>query len=186
MVLPLFEQRTELVGGRTPVRVVAQIGGELLGLLHDLRALGHGFGHRFLAGLRDAFLLGLGFGLEFVELGVQRGDVAHHIRVLGFRGERLQRLIDLARLNRVRLQARGEQVQLRLEVEVTASIQCERLIVRGVRVLAHFTLGVAFLDIHHAVVVHTAEAFGLGDVRLGESARLRDRRMCCGLGQCSR
>ena len=37
VVLPLFEQRTELVGGRTPVRVVAQIGAVPRGSRHVLQ-----------------------------------------------------------------------------------------------------------------------------------------------------
>ena len=41
MLLPLLEEITELVRGRTPVRVVAQRGGQRLGLLDDRGALLH-------------------------------------------------------------------------------------------------------------------------------------------------
>ena len=167
MLLPLLEEIAELVRGRTPVRVVAQRGGQRLGLLHNRGALGHGLVHRGLAGLGDGGLLGGGLGLQLLELRLDGGDVAHHGRFGGLLGQGLERVVDLTVLDVGGLQTVGEQVQLGLQIQIPACVQRQRLLHGGVRELADLAFGIALAHEHGAVVVHAAERLGRRHVGLG-------------------
>ena len=127
MGLPFVEQRAELVCGRTPVRVVAQSGGDGFGLLHDCRTLLDRLGDGFLAAVREFFLLRLAVLLELLELRTQFGDIAHDSGLLGFLAQQLDRFVDLMGLDGAGVQTVREDIELFLQIEEPAGIQGECL-----------------------------------------------------------
>ena len=167
MVLPLVEQVAELVGGGAPVGVVAQGGRQSFGLLDDGGALGDGLGLSSLARFGDLGLLGLAGGLQFHVTGLEGREVAHHRRFGGFFAQQLHGLVDFTGLDVGGGQARGQQIELGLEIQEATGVQCQRLLLGGVRELSDLTFAVAVLDEDGAVVIDPAESFGGFDVGLG-------------------
>ena len=161
MLLPLLEQRTELVGSGTPVRVITQSGGKGLGLLHNGGAFGDCLGHGLLAGFRDGVLLRRSLLAQLFQLRLECGDVAHDRRLLDFLRQRGERLVDLTGLDRIGLESICEYVEFGLEVEVTARVQGQCLVGRRIGELPHLTLFLALLHVYGAVAIHTAEALRL-------------------------
>lgn len=98
MLLPLLEERTELVCGGTPVGVLVEGISQRLGLLHNGGALLDGLGDSGLACLGQRGFLGCAFLLQRLELGLESGQITHHCRLFGFRGQRLDGLVDFAGL----------------------------------------------------------------------------------------
>lgn len=169
MLLPLLEERTELVCGGTPVGVLVEGISQRLGLLHNGGALLDGLGDSGLACLGQRGFLGCAFLLQRLELGLESGQITHHCRLFGFRGQRLDGLVDFAGLHIVGLELVREQVQLGLQIKVTAGIQSQRLFLGGIRELTDLTFSFAVLDEHSTIVGDTAECFGGLHIGIGEA-----------------
>ena len=169
VILPLLEQRTELVRGGTPVGVVAQGIGQSLGLLHNRGTFGQRLGDGGLVGLAQLGLLGRSGLLQCFELGLERLNISDDGRLLDFGGKRLDGLVDLTVLHIAGLEPVGEQVELCLQIEIATGIQCQGLFLGSVRELSDLAFSLAFLHEHGAVIGDTAERFGGLDIGFGES-----------------
>ena len=180
MLLPLLEERTELVCGGTPVGVLVEGISQRLGLLHNGGTLLDGLGDSGLACFRQLGLLGHAFFLQSLELSLKSGQITHHCRLFGFRGQRLDGLVDFAGLHIVGLELVREQVQLGLQIKVTAGIQSQRLFLGGIRELTDLTFSFAVLDEHSTIVGDTAEYFGGLHIGIGEAGGCGSRAVCCG------
>ncbi len=189
VLLPLLEQRTELVRGGTPVGVLVEGIRQRLGLLHDHGALRDRLRDGGLAGLRQRLLLRGAFLLQRLELGLDGGQIADDGRLFGLGGERLDGFVDFTRLHVVGLEPVGEQVELLLQVQVATGVQRQGLFLGCVGELADLALAFAVLDEHGAVIGDAAECLGCLDVGLGEAGRgrCRSRRaLRCLLGESGR
>ncbi len=169
VILPLLEQRTELVRGGTPVGVVAQGIGQSLGLLHNRGTFGQRLGDGGLVGLAQLGLLGRSGLLQCFELGLERLNISDDGRLLDFGGKRLDGLVDLTVLHIAGLEPVGEQVELCRQIEIATGIQCQGLFLGSVRELSDLAFSLAFLHEHGAVIGDTAERFGGLDIGFGES-----------------
>ena len=169
MLLPLLEERAELVGSGTPVGVAVKTGGKGFGLFHDDGAFGHCLGHGCLTGLGKLGLLGRALFLQGFELRLEGRQITDDGRLFGLFGQGLQRVVDFAGLDAAGLEPVRKQVELGLEIEVTACIQCQGLFFGGIRELADLTFSLCLLDEYGAVIGDASESLGGFDISLGEA-----------------
>ena len=141
VLLPAGEEGVELGGRLLPLRLRWVLGGEGLGLLHDARALGDGFGQRRL-GL-GLLLLGqfLRGARERLEPPCEGVEIADRVRVGDGFTQGGDRLGDIRRRD-TPAHPLLEQAHLAREVGVLALEVREGLFGRGIGVLADLTLTV--------------------------------------------
>ena len=103
------------------------------------------------------------------EVGLMIRQITDDGRLFGLFGQGLQRVVDFAGLDAAGLEPVRKQVELGLEIEVTACIQCQGLFFGGIRELADLTFSLCLLDEYGAVIGDASESLGGFDISLGEA-----------------